>query len=366
MRWAALTFCLLLPWAVASLQAQTTDELETRLLPVATTLRNALLQKNPDGKELTVATVPLVDPGQARVRKLGVVAAQIVERQLVAGKPEWLRIQSRINLASLVDEQKLWITNLVKDSAKENSAPAGFLEKADFLVVGSVTPGDAAVTIELRLVTTRNGNVVCAQSASVPISPAMRDLLKFPQRGAAGTDAQELATVGDIRLSITAQRAGAPGAPPREWQAKEGENQKGGCDQFYLRFTADADACVYLFLFGSDNQAALLFPSADWEPQFERQFGRKAQPQDNYCRADLEYTVPSPDAASHQRFFKLDTTPGVNTLFLCASRSEIRNPQDAVKRLNETTSGAEQTKVLTDTFKFDCVKTFSFRQDDGK
>lgn len=357
---------LFLAGAAPGVHAQTAQDLEAKLAPATTALRNALAERNPDGKELTVATVPLVDTEQ-RIRKLGVVAAQIVERQLLAGKPEWLRLQSRLNLVSIMDEQKLWITNMVKENRKENSAPAGFLEKADFLVVGVVTPGKDQVTIELRLIGTRNGNVLTAQSATLPLSPALRELLKFTQRAAGGeTKQEELATVGDIRLIITAQREGTPGVPVKEWPVKEGETLKGGNDQFNIRFTTDADASVYVFLFGSDQQAALLFPCEDWEAQFEKQFGRKAKKRDNYCRADLEYVVPGPDAAGQPRYFKLDTTPGANTLYVCANRSEIHNYQDIVERLTNAGSAEARLKVLTDTFKVDCVKTFSFNQDAGK
>ena len=357
--------CLLLCGAVPTIHAEPVQEMEGKLAQTATALRDALVLRNPDGKELTVATVPLVDTEQ-RIRKLGVVAAQIVERQLLAGKPEWLRIQSRLNIASVMEEQKLWITSMVKENRKENSAPAGFLEKADFLVVGVVTPDKDQVTIELRLIGTRNGNVLTAQSVRTPLSPAVRELLKFTQRAEGGKEAQEVATVGDIRLMVTAQREGAPGVPVKEWPVKEGETLRGGRDQFNIRFTTDADASVYVFLFGSDQQAALLFPCEDWEALFERQFGRKAQARDNYCRADLEYVVPGPDATNQPRYFKLDTIPGANTLYVCANRAEIHSYKEIVERLTNAGSAEARLKLLTDSFKIDCVKTFSFNQDAGK
>ena len=359
-----LLACLLLVGAAPGIRAQTVQDLEAKLAPATAALRDALAQKNPDGKELTIATVPLVDTEQ-NIRKLGVVAAQIVERQLLAGKPEWLRVQSRLNLTSVMDEQKLWITNMVKEHRKENSAPAGFLEKADFLIVGVVTPGKEQVTVELRLIGTRNGNVLTAQSVNTPTTPALRELFKYMRRKE-GREAEEIATVDKIRLTVTAQREGAPGVPVKEWPVKEGETLKGGNDQFNIRFAADADASMYVFLFGSDQQAALLFPSEDWEAQFEKQFGRKAKKQDNYCRADLEYVVPGPDAASQPRYFKLDTTPGANTLYVCAHRADIHNYQDIVAQLTTAGSAEARLKVLTDSFKIDCVKTFSFNQDAGK
>ncbi len=358
---------LLLPLLLVagpSLRAETGQELEAKLAPATAALRAALAQRNPDGKELTVATVPLVDSEQ-NIRKLGVVAAQIVERQLLAGKPEWLRVQSRLNLTSVMDEQKLWITNMVKENRKENSAPAGFLEKADFLIVGVLTPGKEQVTVELRLIGTRNGNVLTAQSVATPTTPALRELFKYMRR-AAGREAEEVATVDDIHLTVTAQREAGPGAPVKEWAVKEGETLKGGSDQFNLRFAADADANVYVFLFGSDQQAALLFPCEDWEAQFEKQFGRKAKPRDNYCRVDLEYVVPGPDSANQPRYFKLDTTPGPNILYICASRTEIHNYADIAEQLTKAGSAEARLKLLTETFKFDCVKTFSFTQDAGK
>ena len=355
---------LFLAGAAPGVYAQATQELETKLAPAAAALRDALIQRNPDGKELTIATVPLVDTEQS-IRKLGVVAAQIVERQLLAGKPEWLRIQSRLNLTSVMDEQKLWITNMVKENRKENSAPAGFLEKADFLVVGVLTPGKDQVSIELRLIGTRNGNVLTAQTVGTPTTPALRELFKYMRRQE-GREAEDIATVDNIRLTVTAQREGISGVPVKEWSVKEGETLKGGNDQFNIRFSADADASMYVFLFGSDQQAALLFPTEDWETQFEKQFGRKAKKLDNYCRADLEYIVPGPDTAGQPRYFKLDTTPGTNTLYVCANRAGITNYQDIVEQLTKAGSAEARLKVLTNSFKIDCVKTFSFNQDAGK
>lgn len=356
-----LLLCLAVFTAVPVVTAQTVLDMEAKLAPAVTALRDALAQKNPDGKELTIATVPLVDTEQI-IRKLGVVAAQIVERQLLSAKPEWLRVQSRLNLTSVMDEQKLWITDMVKENRKENSAPAGFLEKADFLVVGVMTPGKDHVSIELRLIGTRNGNVLTAQTVSMQNTSAIRELLKSMQRKEGG-ETEDIATVDNIRLVVTAQREGVPGTPVKEWTVKEGDALKGGKDQFNIRFAADADASMYVFLFGSDQQAALLFPTEDWEAQFEKQFGRKAKKLDNYCRADLEYAVPGPDAAGQPRYFKLDTTPGTNTLYVCASRSNIQNYQDIVQQLTKAGSEEARLKVLTDSFKVDCVNAFTFKQE---
>lgn len=356
-----LRLCPLLFAAVQQMHAQALPDLEGKLAPAVCALRDALAQKNPDGKEMTIATVPLVDTEQS-IRKLGVVVAQIVERQLLAAKPEWLRVQSRLNLRSVMDEQTLWITDMVKQSGKENSAPAGFLEKADFLIVGVLTPGKDHIGIELRLIGTRNGNVLTAQSVSAPTTPAVKELFKYMRRSE-GRESEEIATADNIRLTVTAQREGAPGTPVKEWVAQEGEALKGGKDQFNLRFAADADASIYVFLFGSDQKAALLFPTEEWEALFEKQFGRKAKKQDNYCRADLEYVVPGPDAAGNPRYFKLDNTPGNNALYVCASRSNIQNYQDIVEQLTKAGSEEARLKVLTDSFKVDCVKTFTFKQE---
>jgi hypothetical protein len=339
-------------------------DVEAKLAPAVSALCDDLAKRNPDGKEITVATVPLVDAEQG-IPKLGVVAAQIVERRILSSKPEWLRVQSRINLMSIMEEQKLWITDMVKASSRNNSAPAGFLEKADFLVVGVVTPGSDEVTFELRLIGTRNGNVVNAQTVSVPTSPAIRTLLRQMRRQE-GKASTEVAPVENIRVAMTAQRPGAPGMPVKEWAVTEGETLRGGSDQFNFRFSVDADACIYVFLFGSDQQAALLFPGDDWDVQFERQFRRKARKQDNYCRAEAEYTIPGPEASGQPRFFKLDTTPGSNTLYVCASRTETRNTQDIVDQLTRAGSEKDRMKLLTESIKFDCVTTFSFKQDDGK
>ncbi|MEI8079351.1 MAG: hypothetical protein WCH61_06970, partial [bacterium] len=133
--------CLLGLVTTHELSAQAFPEVETKIASAANQLRETLIQKNPEGSELTVAIIPLVDAEKQRVPRLGVMIAEIVERHLLTGKPEWLRIQSRLNISSIMDEQKLWISNLARGNQKDNAAPTGFLEKADFLVVGQVTPG---------------------------------------------------------------------------------------------------------------------------------------------------------------------------------------------------------------------------------
>jgi hypothetical protein len=337
--------------------------MEAKLAPAVTALRDALAQKNPDGKELTIATAPLVDTEQS-IRKLGVVVAQSVERQLIAGKPEWLRVQSRLNLSSLMEEQMLGMTDMVKQSGKENIAPAGFLEKANFKLDGVITVGKDEVSIAFSLRNTRSGDLLSAQSVSIPITSSVKEQLKYLRRE--GREVTDIAMVDDIRLTVTAQREGALGTPVKEWGVKEGETLKGGKDQFNIRFTADADASIYIFISPSGQKASLLFPTEEWEAQFEKQFGRKAKKQDNYCRADLEYIAPGPDATGTQRYFNLDTTACTNTLYVCANRANIQNYADIVDQLDKAGSEEARLKVLTDSFKVDRVKTFIFNQDSGK
>jgi hypothetical protein len=335
--------------------------MDGKLAPAVIALRDVLNKKNPDGRELTIATVPLMDTEQS-IRKLGVLVAQSVERQIIAGKPEWLRVQSRLNLTSLMDEQRLSLSDMVKQSSKENSAPAGFLEKVDFILDGGMTIGKDQVSIEFRLISTRNGNILGAHSISMPITPSIKEQLKYVRRKE-GRVAEDIAAVDTIDLTVTAQREGLPGTPVKEWVVKAGETLAGGKDQFNIRFKADADASMYVFLLGSDGNAAILFPNDDWEADFEKKFGRKAKKLDNYCRDGLEYAVPGSDAAGQSRYFKLDTTPGTNILYVCASRSDIQGYQGIADQLTKAGSEAARLKVLTDSFKVDCVTSFTFKQE---
>ena len=364
-RWLS-TSVLLLSVATRGLHAQEAfQDVENKIAPTVNQFRKTLVQKNAEGRELTVAIIPLIDAEKKRVPRLGVTIAEIVERHLLAGKPEWLRVQSRLNIGEIMEEQKLWITDLVRGKQKENGASTGFLEKADFLVVGAITPGATEVMVELRLIATKDGNVLNAQFASFPISPTIRELLRYLRRDAADK-IEDVAPVSDLRLEVTAQREGVPGAPVKQWAMQEGETLKGGSDQFKIRFSTNADASVYIFLYGSGRQAVSLFPAEDWEALFERQFGRKAKPQDEYCRIGLDYTVPNADTSQHQRFFKLDTIPGTNTIYVCANHSEVNNYQDIAERLTKAGTAEKRLQILTDTFRFDYVKTFSFNQEGGK
>jgi len=182
----------------------------------------------------------------------------------------------------------------------------------------------------------------------VELTPELRPLLLFIQRGKDG-DTADVAPVSHVEVLVTAQRASPFGNEIKQWQVTEGGTLRGG-DRFNIRFKTDADACVYIFMYGSDGKASLLFPTKDWEKQFQVMFGRKAPPQDNYCRAEWEYAAPGPDEEGMERFYRLDRTPGRNVLYICANRSDMRGIDAIRRRLQRAPSHSKRIEVLEKVF----------------
>ena len=357
----ALIFAIWVALVTVAAAAPTApDDLDTRLAVAADGLLADLAKHNPDGKACTLAAVPLVEAGQERVRRLGVAAAESVERRLTEKKPAWLRVQTRMNLAALHAEHRLWISDLVKPLPPSEQPPEGLVDRADYLVAGTLTVADKAVSLELRLVGTRTGDVVAARQVSIDRTPQIDALLAYVQHGGNGRD--DVAPAGTIKVAVTAQRADAAGAKVREWTVKPGETLRGG-DQFRLGFSMDADAYVTVLLYGSDRKAAVLFPNAEFAQEFGRRFGRAMTPQEAYCRAEWDYSAPGLDANREEAFYKLDNTPGRNVVYLAASRDQPRNLDDIRRRLEQAPSDAERLSLLRDKAGFDAVETFEFRQE---
>jgi len=362
-RLAALALGLSLSAPVLLAQESGPDELERKLGAATDAMIARLIEQNPEGDEYTIAALPLIEPGQKRMRRINTKTASIVTRRLTNNGPQWLRVLDRLALPSILEEHRLWVADFMRQEGETQRDPGGLLERADLLVVGTLTCTPRAVTIELRTVLSKTARIVAAppEPLSLDVSAPVRELLRFIKADETG-DLEDIAPVSEIHIALTAQRADLSGGLVNEWQVKKGETLEGG-DQFNIRFMTDADAYVYIFCHGSGGEVDLLFPTDDWEEQFERRFGRKARPQDNYCYAEEEYWAPGPDEEGVQRFYKLDNVPGRNVLYFCANRTEVRNIRSICESLKTAPSDKERLRRLKERFHFDHVETFEFNQE---
>ena len=354
-------------------------KLESALREATDALVAVMAGRNPLQREHAVAALPLTHPADGRPRMMGMEAAGTITQQLRASGPVWLTVQNWLDLPTLLKVRMLKYADVAQqDDAAGPLAPVepaagagsaalpmldadgtgGLLRSPDLIIMGTTADTRSSVQVQLRLVVARTGSVVAAESFGLTLTPGLRDLLRPITRGRGGAS-EDVAPVSKIDLHLTALRSGRLAEPPKEWTVKQGEVLKAG-DLFNIQFAANADACVYIFMYGSDRKAQLLFPTGDLEDAFRRQFSTEAAPQENYCRWDWTYTAPGPTRDGGRRFYKLDDTPGRNVLYFGAYRREIPDPENVRRRLELAASEMERLDVLHQAF--DHVETFEFGQ----
>jgi hypothetical protein len=290
-------------------------------------------------------------------RRLGIRAAEIVEETLRDQALPWLTLQSRMNLPSIFEEHKLWLGNIVS-GRQETAAPHDLVRRADLLVVGTTLRRRRKVDINLRLVVARTGSIIGARSVEVELSGEMRALLPFVDAGESEQDVSR-ARVTDIELIVKAQRALQQDGRVEEWPVANGDELRCG-DQFNVRFIPDADACIYIYSYGSDGSASLLYPPRDWREQFHRQYGRQIARQEYYCRAEWPYLAPGRDAKGRELFYRLDEVPGENHVYVCASLEKVPDVENIRRRLGHFGSHERRVRMLGEVF--DYVGSFRLRQ----
>ena len=316
-----------------------------------------------EGHQYRIAVVPFVDPGSKRLRRLGVVAAETVNRRLAQQHPAWLRPVERVALSALLEEQRTWVSTVVSRTGTVSAAETPSFPSADLLIVGTVVPVGDQIRAELRLVTVKTGTILGAAPAEFVLPPEQRgDFLAWVQRAADGSGEGGVTSVIQIDLTVAAQRPNTAGGLASEWTLKAGAALRRG-DRFRIRFSVDADACVFAFLCGPDGKTRVLFPTSDWEAQYARRFGRPARPLDNYCRAEWAYDAPGPDMTGTARFYDLDQAVGENVLYVAACRGNLKSVEDVRLRLEQAPSHAERLALLRDKAGFDHVEAFTFRQE---
>lgn len=316
----------------------------------------------PEDEQLAIAPAPLIDTAGGRPRVLGRRAAEIVMARLTELERPWLTVLNRVDLQTLVEEGKIATAASPGREGLASGAPI-HIGRADLLITGTTTVTRTQVRLELRLVAARTGSPKAADSFALELTPELRSLLLYPQRGPGG-GVEDVAPVGDVQVAVTAQRADPLRGFVRQWTVEEGERLRGG-DRFSIEFTADADACLYVFAYGSDGKVTMLFPPDDWAEQFRRKHGHKIERQDYYVYAEAPYHAPGWDTEGNRLFYVLDDVPGRNVLYFCARRSDVRGIPGIRRALQSTRPDAdsERLDLLKHRFRFDHVQTFEFRQE---
>jgi hypothetical protein len=363
-RTAAVLFCLWVLFAAPRGLAAEPEEAEAGFRRAAASMLARMKAGNRAQREYSLAVVPFVDADCGLTRKIGVDFAQAVERNLVARAPRWLRVQNRILLGNILKEHKLSLLGIVKGKATAG-VPKQFVESAQFLVIGSVVwpRRSTIIGVEWRLVSTRTNRVLAADRLRLKMRPEFHDRERFVDPGPDAPEAARVPAVTDIKIAVTAQRAGPFGGGIKTWTVPDGGTLQSR-DQFRLELSPDANAYLYVFCHGSDGSAEILYPPPpEWIEGVEQQQHVKMVPveRDPFARAFWVYHVPGEDKNGGRYFYQLDNTPGRNTLYIVAHRTKPKGVHDICQQLGRARNEAHRQAILRDA-KLDHVETFHFDQ----
>lgn len=136
---------------------------------------------------------------QGNVLELGRYLAEETIRVLVP-RAQGLQVIERSQLDLLLREHQLSATGLL---APENAQRLGRISGVDVLILGTLTPFEAHVSVNLKALTTTTGTVIATAAAEIPRSRAIDELLA---REVLPDEAQRSTGVGDYQGVARSQR----------------------------------------------------------------------------------------------------------------------------------------------------------------
>ena len=318
-RVAAALVCVL--WMAGTAQAAFVDDLDGKLAGAAKELFDGL----PKSWGRTVWVIPFED-GCGGVTTIGQLAARKFENHII-----------RLPNVEPVDRDRLDIVMKEKDLGSWNemrqaAADPAFqkMSPASLMVTGRITAVGEALNFDLQLVRIGFAQKVAAASFSLPRKELPADALAYVQRPTNDECGRLPLPPMELKFNVTAQRRS--GGDVEESVIRSGDAMRSG-DQFQVRLEPASDCYVYLLLYGSDGQAARLFPNKS--PQFDIRMS-------NLCHGGISYVVPDGG-----RWFSLDDNPGTERLYVVASYEPLPDVDGLLDEMEKAT-GKDGLKISGD------------------
>ena len=256
---------------------------------------------DPDARAI-IAAVPFKDD-LGGLRRLGTIACDMAESHISRADRHVLVTRSRLN--QLMMEKDLWESDLL---AKKNRRRTMKILRADYLVLGQLTPAGETILFSVSLVKADSGKVLASESFTVPNSREMWKLLWYVRRPPKAPSQPVEVPPMRVHFTVLGERR-EPGGKVERVRVTDGSALSSG-DQFQIRFTPASDCWVYIFLKDSTARVSTLFPYA----------GVRVG---NHCRGGVTYSIPDPDPLLGSRWFTLDENRGTETIYLAASYDPV-------------------------------------------
>jgi len=263
----------------------------------------------------TVAVMPLAD-SDGGVRRLGVLAAEGIERALLATGIKTVDRQQLNHLLNEIDLQRA----MALDDAMLKKADD--LTRADTLVVGRVVSAGTDVLLSVKAVrvgTSDTGNVIAATGNQALPADRMGELMWYVRRPHEGARSD-----GDARLPALAlaYELVSP-TPAGEMIVRNGDTVRSN-QKFKIRVQPNSDCFLYVLLYDSAGAAGVLFPHRDIKMS-------------NLARGGVTCEIPERD-----NWYWFDEQPGTETFYIVASYTPLDNLQTVLAAMQR--AGDERRK----------------------
>jgi hypothetical protein len=257
-------------------------------------------EKLPPGQ--VVAVLPFLDP-DGGVRRLGVLAAEEVERVLLA---RGRRLTDRQHTAAVLREQDL---QLALAPSVQTAQRAGRMAGADLLLLGSLSQTGRGILLSLRLIEVRTGRPLAVSGAREVPAAGLGELLWYVRRPAGADVAGELPPLS-LRYELVSPRGAG------ETAFADGSTVASG-QRFKLRIQANSDCCLYVLLYDSQGKAVILFPHRNIELAGE-------------IRGGVSYEIPAGTT-----WYWFDDRPGTETFYIVGSYGPLADLDGLVKQMQQ-------------------------------
>ena len=262
-------------------------------------LSKRLMAKLPAGKAVAVVDFAGADGG---VRQLGVLAAEALERRILAAG--W-KVVDRRNLNALLAERDIQIAT----ASGESISRIGELGKADVIVLGTTILAEGEVLLSAKAVEVGSGRVVTTTGSVAVADTGLRPLMWYVRRPSGPKATGELPPLSVRYEFVTPVGSGetklADGATVRSRQ------------RFKIRLQPNSDCYLYVLLYDSRGQPSVLFP--------HRKVGLS-----NRVRGGVSYEVPE-----GSKWYWFDQHAGVETFYVVGSYTPLQDLAQILAEMRE-------------------------------
>ncbi len=275
------------------------DRIDTACQRIANTIAEAL------PSDSVTAVMPLADTDGA-VRRIGVVAAELIQQKLLA---KGHRIVDRQNMNALLAEADIQLLGM---NGGVTMAEAGKLLGAKTIVQGTVSQAGDVVLLSARAVDVQTSEILAGSGFETLPRRSLEQLMWYVRRSKDTPSNGQLPPLS-VRYELVSQTNRS------EVRLADGATVQSG-QKFKIRVQPNSDCHLYVLLYDSQGQASVLFPHSKIDMS-------------NLIRGSVSYEIPQ-----SSKWYWFDSNPGTETFYIVASYTPLENLDGLLAKMQETGS----------------------------